>query len=156
MTMRIWVDADACPRVIKEIVFRASERLELPVTLVANVGMDKHHSRLITSVVVAEGFDAADDHIAEQATPGDLVVTADIPLAARIVAKGAVGLDPRGELYTEENVGERLSMRDLMQELRGAGMIQGGPAQFSSTDRQRFASSLDTLLTRMLKGKGKP
>lgn len=156
MTMRIWVDADACPRVIKEIVFRASERLELPVTLVANVGMDKHHSRLITSVVVAEGFDAADDHIAEQAAPGDLVVTADIPLAARIVAKGAVGLDPRGELYTEENVGERLSMRDLMQELRGAGMIQGGPAQFSFTDRQRFASSLDTLLTRMLKGKGKP
>ena len=156
MTMRIWVDADACPRVIKEIVFRASERLELPVTLVANVGMDKHHSRLITSVVVAEGFDAADDHIAEQAAPGDLVVTADIPLAARIVAKGAVGLDPRGELYTEENVGERLSMRDLMQELRGAGMIQGGPAQLSSTDRQRFASSLDTLLTRMLKGKGKP
>lgn len=156
MSMRIWVDADACPRVIKEIVFRASERLELPVILVANVPMTRHHSRLITSVVVAEGFDIADDYIAEQAVPGDVVITADIPLAARIVAKGAVGLDPRGELYTEENVGERLSMRDLMQELRGAGMVQGGPAQFGATDRQRFASSLDALLTRMLKAKRQP
>lgn len=153
--MRIWIDADACPRVIKEIVFRASERLEVPVTLVANVPLARHHSRLISSVVVAEGFDAADDHIAEQALPGDLVVTADIPLASRIVQKGAVGLDPRGEQYTEDNVGERLSMRDLLQELRGAGMIQGGPAPFSSTDRQRFASSLDRLLTSMLKGKAR-
>jgi hypothetical protein len=151
--MKIWIDADACPRVIKEIVFRASERLEIPVCLVANTPLHKHHSVLVSSVVVAEGFDAADDYIAEQATPRDLVVTADIPLAARIVEKGAVGLDPRGELYTEENVGERLSMRDLMQELRGAGMIQGGPGQFSNTDRQRFASSLDRVLTRMLKGR---
>jgi uncharacterized protein YaiI (UPF0178 family) len=154
--MKIWIDADACPRVIKEIVFRASERLEIPVCLVANTGLGKHHSRLITSVVVADGFDVADDYIAEHTTPQDLVVTADIPLAARIVEKGAVGLDPRGELYTEENVGERLSMRDLMQELRGAGMIQGGPSQFSNTDRQRFASSLDTVLTRMLKGNRLP
>jgi len=151
--MKIWVDADACPRVIKEIVFRASERLELPVCLVANQPLAKHHSRLVSSVVVAGGFDVADDYIVEHATPEDLVITADIPLAARIVEKGAVGLDPRGELYTEENVGERLSMRDLMQELRGAGMIQGGPAQFSNTDRQRFASSLDSLLNRMLKAR---
>ena len=151
--MQIWIDADACPRVIKEIVFRASERLEVPVCLVANTSLTKHHSRLIDSVVVADGFDVADDYIAEHAAPHDLVVTADIPLAARIVAKGAVGLDPRGELYTEENVGERLSMRDLMMELRGAGMIQGGPAQFGATDRQRFASSLDRLLTRMIRGK---
>jgi uncharacterized protein YaiI (UPF0178 family) len=151
--MKIWIDADACPRVIKEIVFRASERLDIPVCLVANTGLAKHHSRLITSVVVADGFDVADDYIAEHATPQDLVVTADIPLAARIVEKGALGLDPRGELYSEENVGERLSMRDLMQELRGAGMIQGGPGQFSNTDRQRFASSLDRILTRMLKGR---
>jgi uncharacterized protein YaiI (UPF0178 family) len=154
--MKIWIDADACPRVIKEIVFRASERLELPVCLVANTGMTKHHSRLITSVVVSDGFDVADDYIVEHATPHDLVVTADIPLAARIVEKGAVGLDPRGELYTEENVGERLSMRDLMQELRGAGMIQGGPGQFSNTDRQRFASSLDRILTQMIKGRLRP
>lgn len=151
--MKIWIDADACPRVIKEIVFRASERLELPVVLVANQPLSKHHSRLITSVTVADGFDVADDYIAEHVTAADLVVTADIPLAARIVEKGAVGLDPRGEPYTEENVGERLSMRDLMQELRGAGLVQGGPAQFSTTDRQRFASSLDRILTMMIRGK---
>jgi len=151
--MKIWVDADACPRVIKEIVFRASERLDLPVCLVANCVMEKHHSRLITSVVVADGFDAADDYIAEHASSQDLVITADIPLAARIVEKGAVGLDPRGERYTEENVRERLSIRDMMQELRGAGMIQGGPGPFSTTDRRRFASSLDSLLTRMIRGK---
>lgn len=149
--MIIWVDADACPRVIKEIVFRASERLELPVCLVANKPLAKHHSRLISSVVVADGFDVADDHIVEHATANDLVITADIPLAARIVAKGATGIDPRGELYTEENVGERLSMRDLMQSLRSEGLVQGGPAQFGMTDRQRFASSLDRVLTRMVK-----
>jgi uncharacterized protein YaiI (UPF0178 family) len=151
--MRIWIDADACPRVIKEIAFRASERLEIPVSLVANTSLAKHHSRLIDSVVVNEGFDVADDYIAEHATPEDVVITADIPLAARIVAKGAVGIDPRGEFYTEENVGERLSMRDLMMELRDGGMVRGGPAQFGATDRQRFASSLDTLLTRMVKGR---
>ncbi|MBC8018413.1 MAG: YaiI/YqxD family protein [Verrucomicrobia bacterium] len=151
--MKIWIDADACPRVIKEIVFRAAERLQVPVCLVANTSLQKHHTALVTSVVVADGFDVADDYIAEHATPQDLVVTADIPLAARIVEKGALGLDPRGELYSEENVGERLSMRDLMQELRGTGMIQGGPGQFSNTDRQRFASSLDRVLTRMLKGR---
>lgn len=149
--MRIWIDADACPRVVKEIIFRASERLGVPVCLVANQGLAKHHSHLVTSVVVSAGFDAADDYIASQAMATDLVVTADIPLAARIVAKGAVALDPRGELYTEENVGERLSLRDLMQELRGAGLVQGGPAQFGMADRQRFASSLDRLLTRMLR-----
>jgi uncharacterized protein len=153
MMLKIWIDADACPRVIKEIVFRASERLEVPVCLVANTSLARHHSRLISSVVVDGGFDAADDYIAEHAAPDDLVITADIPLAARIVARGAVGLDPRGELYTEENVGERLSVRDLMMELRGAGMVQGGPAQFSNTDRQRFASSLDTILTRMIRGR---
>ena len=149
--MRIWIDADACPRVIKEIVFRASERLRTQVVLVANTPLAKHHTPLVTSVVVAEGHDAADDYIAEHASPDDLVVTADIPLAARIVAKGGVALDPRGELYTEENVGERLSYRDLMQELRGAGLLQGGPAQFGLPDRQRFASALDRTLTRMVR-----
>ncbi|MBI5484908.1 MAG: DUF188 domain-containing protein, partial [Deltaproteobacteria bacterium] len=108
---------------------------------------------LIESIVVADGFDVADDHIAWHAAPEDLVITADIPLAARIVAKGGVALDPRGELYTDENVGERLSMRDLMMELRSEGYAQGGPGQFSLTDRQRFASSLDSMLTRMLRGK---
>lgn len=150
--MKIWIDADACPRIIKEIVFRASERLLVPVCLVANQDLSKSHSRLVTSVRVADGFDVADDHIAQHAAPTDLVVTADIPLAARIVANGGVALDPRGELYTEENVGERLSVRDLMQELRSAGIVQGGPAQFGMADRQRFASALDRLLTRMVRG----
>jgi uncharacterized protein len=151
--MKIWIDADACPRVIKEIVFRASERLQVPVCLVANKDLSKSHAGLVTSVVVTEGFDVADDYIVQQAAPEDLVITADIPLAARIVAKGGVALDPRGELYTEENVGERLSVRDLMQELRAAGAVQGGPAQFGLTDRKRFASALDSLLTRKLKGR---
>ena len=149
--MTIWIDADACPRVIKEIVFRASERLNLPVMLVANQPLAKHHSRLVSSIVVSEGPDVADDYIAEHATPQDLVITADIPLAARIVAKGAVGIDPRGELYTEENVSDRLSVRDLMQSLRSEGLVQGGPAQFGMTDRQRFASALDRVLTRMVR-----
>ena len=151
--MKIWIDADACPRVIKEIIFRASERLSLPVLLVANKSLSKHNSELIESIVVADGFDVADDYIAEHTASEDLVITADIPLAARIVARGGVALDPRGELYTEENVGERLSIRDLMMELRSEGFAQGGPGQFSLTDRQRFASSLDSMLTKMLSGK---
>ena len=151
--MKIWIDADACPRIIKEIVFRASERLHLPVCLVANMDLSKAHSPLVTSVRVAEGADAADDYIVQHAAPEDLVVTADIPLAARLVARGGVALDPRGELYTEENVGERLSTRDLMQELRAAGLVQGGPAQLGLVDRQRFASALDRTLTRMVRGR---
>lgn len=151
--MKIWIDADACPRVIKEILFKASQRLNVPIALVANKSLAKHNSVLVESIVVADGFDIADDYIAEHAGPADLVITADIPLAARIVAKGGVALDPRGELYTEENVGERLSIRDLMMELRSGGLVQGGPAQFNMTDRQKFASSLDRLLTQMLRGK---
>ncbi len=150
--MKIWIDADACPRVIKEIVFRASARLQMPVCLVANQDLSKAHNGLVTSVRVSDGFDVADDYIAEHAAASDLVITADIPLAARIVAIGGVALDPRGELYTEENVGERLSVRDLMQELRTAGLVQGGPAQFGQADRQRFASALDRVLTRMKRG----
>ena len=151
--MKIWIDADACPRVIKEILFRASERLQVPICLVANKKLSKHDTHLVESIVVEEGFDMADDYIAEHAASEDLVITADIPLAARIVSSGGVALDPRGELYTEENVGERLSMRDLMMELRSGGLVLGGPAQFSLTDRQRFASSLDRLLTRMVRGR---
>jgi hypothetical protein len=149
--MLIWIDADACPRIIKEIVFRASERLQVPVCLVANTNLSKAHSRLVTSVQVAEGPDAADDHIVLHAVPDDLVITADIPLAARVVERGGVALDPRGELYTEENVGDRLSMRNLMQDLRMEGVVRGGPAQFGMTDRQRFASALDRMLTRMVR-----
>src|SRR5512140_3054316 len=137
--MKIWIDADASPRTIKEIVFRASERLRIPVCLVANQDMTKAHSPLVTSIRVSKGFDVADDYVVEHARPEDLVITADIPLAARIVAGGGVALDPRGELYTEENVGERLAMRNLMQELRSDGLLQGGPGQFSLSDRQKFA-----------------
>lgn len=151
--MKIWIDADACPRVIKEIVFRASERLGLPVMLVANKSLAKHDTRLVQSVVVADGFDVADDYIAEHAAAEDLVITADIPLAARVVANGGVALDPRGELYTEETVGERLSVRDMMMELRAGGLVQGGPSQFNLVDRQRFASSLDRILTRFARGR---
>ena len=151
--MKIWIDADACPRVIKEIVFRASERLDLPVMLVANKSLAKHVTRLVQSVVVADGFDVADDYIAEHVVAEDLVITADIPLAARVVAGGGVALDPRGELYTEETVGERLSMRDMMMELRAGGLVQGGPSQFNLVDRQRFASSLDRILTRFARGR---
>lgn len=151
--MKIWVDADACPRVIKEIVFRASERLQVEVCLVANKALTKHNSRFVTSVVVPEGPDVADDYIAGHATSRDLVITADIPLAARIVESGGVAIDPRGELYTEENIGERLSVRDLMQELRGEGLVQGGPGQFGLVDRQRFASAFDRTLTRLIKHK---
>jgi uncharacterized protein YaiI (UPF0178 family) len=126
----------------------------VPVCMVANNDLSRAHTAFVTSVRVKNGFDVADDYIAEHAEPCDLVITADIPLAARVVEKGGVALDPRGELYTEENVGERLSMRNLMQELRSDGLVQGGPGQFSLTDRQRFASSMDRLLTRMVRGKG--
>ncbi len=147
----IWIDADACPRVIKEIVFRASARLRLPVRLVANTDLSRSRTELVDTVQVAEGPDAADDYIATHASPRDLVITADIPLAARIVAGGGVALDPRGDLYTEENVGERLSLRNLLMELRQDGTVQGGPTSFGMTDRQRFASALDRLLTRMVR-----
>lgn len=152
--MKIWIDADACPRVVKEIVFRAAERLRVEVCLVANQGLAKHHTRLVSSVVVAGGPDEADKHIAGHASAEDLVITADIPLAARIVEKGGTALDPRGDLYTGENVGERLSVRDLLQGLRDEGLVQGGPAPFGSADRQRFASALDRTLTRLLRGAG--
>jgi uncharacterized protein YaiI (UPF0178 family) len=151
--MKIWIDADACPRVVKEILFRASTRMEVPLCLVANKNLSKHSGPLVETIVVADGFDVADDYIAEHAAPTDLVVTADVPLAARIVAKGGVALDPRGELYTEESIGDRLAMRDLLAELRDGGMIQGGgPAPFGMTDRNRFASSLDSLLHKLLRG----
>ncbi len=150
--MQIWIDADACPRVIKEILFKASERLKIPVCLVANKSLARHNSHLVESIVVDDGPDVADDYIVSHAVPEDLVVTADIPLAARIVANGGIAIDPRGELYTEENVGEILAMRNLMMELREGGLVQGGPAAFSTTDKQRFASSLDRIVTIMVRG----
>ncbi|MDW7646054.1 MAG: YaiI/YqxD family protein [Desulfuromonadales bacterium] len=147
--MTIWIDADACPRQARELVFKAAQRLQIPVCLVANQPMSRHHSPLITSVHVHNGFDAADDHIAESVAPGDLVISADIPLAARVVAAGGEVIDPRGDLLDQNNVGERLSLRDLLADLRNDGVVSGGPAPFGPNDRKRFAATLDRTLTRL-------
>jgi uncharacterized protein YaiI (UPF0178 family) len=143
---RIWVDADACPKVIKDILFRAADRVGVAVTLVANQFIQVPKSRNIRSVQVPAGFDVADNHIVQQAEADDLVITADIPLAAEVVAKGCLALNPRGDLYTEENIRQRLNMRDFMDTLRSSGVNTGGPASLSQADRQSFANQLDRLL----------
>lgn len=141
--LRIWVDADACPVVIKEILFRAAERAGIETILVANQWLRTPPSRHIRSMQVAGGPDAADDAIAERVLAGELVVTQDIPLAARVLEKRAVALNPRGELYTANTIAERLSVRNFMEELRGAGVQTGGPAALHPRDRQAFAAQLD-------------
>ena len=146
--MQMWVDADACPVVIKEILYRAAERLGMELTLVANHQLNVPASAYIRAVQVPGGFDVADRRIAEAVQPGDLVVTADIPLAADVVRKGACALNPRGELYTEENIAERLTIRDMMEELRSSGRVTGGPPTLDKRDRQAFANQLDRLLAR--------
>ena len=145
--VQIWVDADACPKVIKEILYRAAERTQTETTLVANQPMQTPRSEFVDSVLVGAGMNVADRRIVELVEPGDLVITADIPLAADVVAKGAQALNPRGELYTDANIGERLAVRDLLDELRGGGQITGGPANFNAKDRQAFANQLDRWLT---------
>jgi len=145
--VQIWVDADACPQAIKEILFRAAERAQVVTTLVANTPLRTPPSSFVRTVRVAPGFDVADHWIVQRVQPGDLVVTADIPLAAEVIARRAHALDPRGELYSEDNVRERLAVRNLMQELRATGELIGGPAPFGHADRQRFANHLDRLLT---------
>ncbi|WP_018862205.1 YaiI/YqxD family protein [Thioalkalivibrio sp. ALJ3] len=149
--MKIWVDADACPAVIKEILFRAAKRTQVPLTLVANQPLRTPPSKWIDSLQVGAGFDVADNEIVRRLEAGDLVITADIPLAAEAIAKGAQALNPRGELYTEGTIRERLSMRDFMETLRSSGVDTGGPAAFSQADRQAFANQLDRLLTRQAK-----
>jgi len=146
--MKMLVDADACPGAVKEILFRAAERVRVPLTLVANRRMSIPPSERISIVAVSGGPDAADDRIAELAQPGDLVVTADVPLADRVVTKGGYALDPRGRLYTEANVKRRLAMRDLMEALRDRGHVSGGPSSFGPKDAQAFANQLDRFLTR--------
>jgi uncharacterized protein len=141
--MQIWIDADACPGVIKDILFRVAERLEIRVTLVANKLLRTPPSRFITAVQVPSGFDMADREIVRLMEVGDLVVTADIPLAADAIEKGGVALNPRGEMYTRDNIQEHLQMRNFMDELRGGGIETGGPAAFSASDRHAFASMLD-------------
>jgi len=145
---QIWVDADACPKVIKEILFRAADRVCVPVILVANQPIQVPRSRHIRSIQVAAGFDVADNYIVQQLESGDLVITADIPLAAEVIDKGGLALNPRGELYTEDNIRQRLNMRDFMDTLRSSGVDTGGPASFSQADRQSFANQLDRLLAR--------
>ncbi len=146
--MQIWVDADACPRVIKEILYRAADRTGIPLTLVANQPLQVPPSRNIRTVQVGAGFDVADNHIAGKVAAGDLVVTADIPLAAEVIEAGALALNPRGELYTTENIRQRLNMRDFMDTLRSSGVDTGGPSSLGQAERQAFANSLDRLLAR--------
>jgi len=149
-TFKIWIDADACPKVVKEIIFKASYRIQIPVCLVANSYIAVPPDSLITSIQVDQGADVADTYIVESCNEEDLVITADIPLAAFIVEKGATAINPRGELYTEENVRERLSMRDFMQELRDGGMNTGGPAPFGEKDKASFANSFNKIVTQKL------
>ncbi len=146
--MLIWVDADACPVVIKEIIFRAAERLQISTTLVANQMLRTPPSRFIRAIQVPSGFDVADAHIVEQLAAGDLVITADIPLASLVIERGAYALNPRGELYTTANIQEILTMRNFMDELRGAGVETGGPAAFSLAARKSFANKLDRFLAK--------
>ncbi len=152
--MKIWIDADAAPREVKEIVFKAARRLQIEVSLVANQRLaGPEGNPFVTTVRVQGGPDVADRYIALHAAPGDLAITADIPLAARLVEQAVLVIDPRGEEYTPENVGERLAVRDLMSGLRGEGMVTGGPRTYGARDRQAFASALDRVLTRGAKAR---
>jgi uncharacterized protein YaiI (UPF0178 family) len=151
--MRIWIDADACPGAIKELVFRTSRRRHLPVCLVANRAMYIPPSSLVTLVRVAPEPDEADHYIVQHVAPYDLVITADIPLAAAVVDKQALAISPWGEVYTAANVQERLAVRNLMQQLRSSGLVLGGPAALSAADCQQFAAALDRSLTAILKAK---
>ena len=147
--MAIWVDADACPRVIRDIVFRAAERCAVTVTLVANQAIETPRSRYVRMLQVSPGFDVADNEIARRAVPGDLVITSDIPLAAEVIGKQAQALSPRGERFTPDNIRERLNMRDFMDTLRASGLAGGGPPPLSAADRQAFANGLDSYLARL-------
>lgn len=146
--MTIWVDADACPVATKEILFRAAVRSQIPLVLVANQYIRVPPSPFIKSIQVSAGFDVADNEIAQKAEAGDLVITADIPLAAEVVAKQCVALNPRGELYTKENIRQRLNMRDFMETLRSSGIQSGGSPPYDQTDKQKFANQLDAYLAR--------
>lgn len=147
--MKIWVDADACPGVIKDMLFRAANRTRIPLTLIANQMLRVPPSPWIRALQVPAGFDVADQRIAQEASAGDLVITADIPLAAQVIAKGAHVLDPRGELLDRNSIEERLGMRNFMEELRSSGVDTGGPAAFSTADGRAFASQLDRWLAKI-------
>lgn len=147
--MQIWVDADACPNVIKEILFRAADRTQTSVILVANQPLRTPASKFITSIQVPGGFDVADNEIVRRLQADDLVITADIPLAAEVIEKGGHAINPRGERYTKDNIKQRLTMRDFMDQLRGSGIDTGGPPSLNQGDRQAFANQLDRFLAQM-------
>ena len=144
----IWVDADACPKVIKDILFRAADRVQLPLTLVANQHVSVPPSKWIKSIQVSSGFDVADNEIVLRCNTGDLVITADIPLASEVIDKGALALNPRGELYTKANIKARLTMRDFMETMRSSGIQTGGPPPLSNADKKAFADQLDRWLAK--------
>lgn len=146
--MQIWVDGDACPAGIKELLFRAAIRVKMPLTVVANQPLRVPKSEFISLMIVGSGLNIADKQIVESLVAGDLVVTADIPLAAHVVQKGGIALDPRGQLFTEQNIGERITMRNLLDELRGNDLVTGGPAPFGPKDKQAFANELDRILAK--------
>ena len=150
---QIWVDADACPRAIKEILFRVAERTGLVMTLVANQMLPVPRLKNIRTLRVASGFDVADNEIVNRLAVGDLVITADIPLASLVIAKGGFALNPRGELYTSDNIQARRSMRDFMDSLRASGVETGGPSALNQRDRQNFANALDRFLATHGRGK---
>jgi len=145
--MKIWVDADACPGVIKDILFKAAKRTKVLTTLVANQFMRIPPSPYIKLLRVTPGFDVADDEIVKRVNPGDLVITSDIPLAAEVIEKGGLALNPRGELYSANDIKARLNMRDFMDTMRSSGIHTGGPPVLNQTDRRDFANNLDKLLT---------
>ncbi len=146
--MHIYVDADACPNLIKEILFRAAQRTKTHLTLVANQSIKKQASAFIHMLQVPQGFDVADDEIVLRVTPDDLVITADIPLAAEVIEKSAIALNPRGELYTTQNIRSILNMRDFMDTMRSSGVQTGGPPPITQTQRQQFANALDRILAK--------
>jgi uncharacterized protein YaiI (UPF0178 family) len=149
--MKIWVDADACPVVVREILFRAAQRTGIELTLVANQSVQVPRSPNIRTLQVAAGFDVADNEIVKRVGPGDLVITSDIPLAADVIAKGGVALSPRGELHSADNIKARLNMRDFMDTMRASGVQTGGPPVLNQADRKNFADNLDRILTRSAK-----
>jgi len=149
--MQVLVDADAFPNDLRYVLFRAVERREIPLTMVSNQGVRIPDSPWLSSTIVPAGADVADDRIVELLEPGDLVITADIPLADRVIQKGGFAINPRGELYTQANIKDRLAVRDLMDGLRSEGMVTGGPTSFNDRDRQTFANQIDKFLTKHAK-----
>ena len=149
--MKIWIDADACPKMIKDFIYKVSRRLEVPVILVANSGIHIPRSNLVSLMVVGKGMDEADHHILANCAVGDLVITADVPLASSLIDKGATAINPRGTVYTPDNVKEALAMRNLMQDLREEGTMSGGPPPLGPRDMAKFANAIDREMTRLLK-----